>query len=455
MQARSDSLSLETTSEAPQLTGQPGSELIVFVLDSFQIPMSREIAVGAMEASPGLEVVTTAVAVPMEPQAALAAVRALTQQQLRGLVLVASGLEHPSIRRPLIDALTDFEGRGGNVATLGLTELPYAGCDLHEEEAASTLARTLARRGYHRPLLFTASNSTASTTARARGFEHGFLASGIIIPHERHLAAPLDQDAACAVLLELPPERLTDCDLIACVDDSLALGALQAFRRRGIRAGEQIGISGFGDLLEATDVTPRLTSARMPARMSARRAIEFVLTRSRERAEYPIAVNLRDSTPLRHPEAGGVAAELIGQAAIPASPARMSDVARLAGVSNATVSRVINGHPRVNSEMAKRVLEAVEALNYEVGRAVTSGSRTVTLVLPNLDSDATRQLHEGFQEAAHNDGYKVILVEAALDLDEQSPAQAGVQLWSQVHVEMRNATVATGTPQPQSRFTGW
>ncbi|WP_233563063.1 LacI family DNA-binding transcriptional regulator [Micromonospora musae] len=47
-----------------------------------------------------------------------------------------------------------------------------------------------------------------------------------------------------------------------------------------------------------------------------------------------------------------------------ARAAVMSDVARLAGVSHQTVSRVLNNHPSVRQETRERVLRAVHQLNY-------------------------------------------------------------------------------------------
>lgn len=61
--------------------------------------------------------------------------------------------------------------------------------------------------------------------------------------------------------------------------------------------------------------------------------------------------------------------------------ASMRDVARLAGVSHQTVSRVINDHPSIRDTTRQRVLDAMEALHYRPNRAaralVTARSRTI------------------------------------------------------------------------------
>ena len=57
------------------------------------------------------------------------------------------------------------------------------------------------------------------------------------------------------------------------------------------------------------------------------------------------------------------------------------DVARLAGVSHQTVSRVLNDSPSLRAETRQRVLDVMEQLQYRPNRAaralVTSRSRTI------------------------------------------------------------------------------
>nr|BBH88183.1 LacI family transcriptional regulator [Thermosporothrix sp. COM3] len=65
--------------------------------------------------------------------------------------------------------------------------------------------------------------------------------------------------------------------------------------------------------------------------------------------------------------------------------ATSEEVARLAGVSRATVSRVLNGSPRISEEARRRVYEAIEALGYEpdivAQSLVRQRSRTLALGL--------------------------------------------------------------------------
>src|SRR5581483_10109362 len=66
---------------------------------------------------------------------------------------------------------------------------------------------------------------------------------------------------------------------------------------------------------------------------------------------------------------------------VPESPARIADVAALAGVGVATVSRVLNGHAHVAAATRQRVLEAIRTLDYHPSSVARNLSLKRTLVI--------------------------------------------------------------------------
>jgi LacI family transcriptional regulator len=91
----------------------------------------------------------------------------------------------------------------------------------------------------------------------------------------------------------------------------------------------------------------------------------------------------------------------------------MSDVARLAGVSIKTVSRVVNDEPGVHAETAERVLAAIERLGFRrnVGaRNLRRGSSTGTigLVLEDVANPFYSGLTRAAEEVARRFGRQVL-----------------------------------------------
>lgn len=88
------------------------------------------------------------------------------------------------------------------------------------------------------------------------------------------------------------------------------------------------------------------------------------------------------------------------------------DVARLAGVSHQTVSRVLNAHPSIRETTRARVLEAMETLQYRPNRAarvlVTSRSRTIGILTSNRVHYGPFSSVLAIEEAARAAGYSVV-----------------------------------------------
>ncbi|NGO15011.1 LacI family DNA-binding transcriptional regulator [Streptomyces sp. HC44] len=90
------------------------------------------------------------------------------------------------------------------------------------------------------------------------------------------------------------------------------------------------------------------------------------------------------------------------------------DVARLAGVSQKTVSRVFNGEQYVSAEVRRRVLQAAETLGYRLNnaaRALASGrTRSIGVVALGTALYGPASLLIGIERAARDAGYALRVV---------------------------------------------
>ncbi|RME46611.1 MAG: LacI family transcriptional regulator [Chloroflexi bacterium] len=93
--------------------------------------------------------------------------------------------------------------------------------------------------------------------------------------------------------------------------------------------------------------------------------------------------------------------------------ARIKDVARRAGVSSATVSRVLAGKPHVRPELRERVWKAVEELGYQPNRVARSlraqQSKIIGLVISDIQNPFFTSVVRAVEDAAYERGFSVFL----------------------------------------------
>ncbi|MEJ1114013.1 LacI family DNA-binding transcriptional regulator [Paenarthrobacter sp. CCNWLY172] len=89
----------------------------------------------------------------------------------------------------------------------------------------------------------------------------------------------------------------------------------------------------------------------------------------------------------------------------------MEDVARVAGVSHQTVSRVLNNHPNVSAKTRERVEQAITELGYRRNTAarslVTRRSQTIGVLGSEMAQYGPSHTLLGVQQAARDAGYFV------------------------------------------------
>lgn len=103
--------------------------------------------------------------------------------------------------------------------------------------------------------------------------------------------------------------------------------------------------------------------------------------------------------------------------------ASIRDVARLAGVSAATVSRVINGTTPVAADKREKVLQAIRETGFvpnEVARSLfKKSSKTIGVIIPSIRNPYFTQLADVIDRTAKEQGYRIVLYNVHHDLEQE------------------------------------
>ena len=95
------------------------------------------------------------------------------------------------------------------------------------------------------------------------------------------------------------------------------------------------------------------------------------------------------------------------------------DVARLAGVSVATTSAVVNNRGTVSAKLTQRVLNAMESLDYHPNQIARSlkvrQTRTIGMILPDITNPFFTAVIRGVESEARAQGYSLIICDSEDD----------------------------------------
>lgn len=93
--------------------------------------------------------------------------------------------------------------------------------------------------------------------------------------------------------------------------------------------------------------------------------------------------------------------------------ATIYDVAKKAGVSITTVSRVINNYPHVQEETRQRVKQVLKELNFipnsNASSLVKKTTNTIAVIVPDITNNFFTTLVRGVEDKANDNGFAVIL----------------------------------------------
>lgn len=106
----------------------------------------------------------------------------------------------------------------------------------------------------------------------------------------------------------------------------------------------------------------------------------------------------------------------------------IKDIADIAGVSTATVSRALNGKFDVNESTKKRILQIAKEYDFRpnvIGRGLSMKKTfTIGVVIPDLTSSYFAEVMRGVEDVAHSQGYMTIIINTDYKVEMEREAMA-------------------------------
>jgi LacI family gluconate utilization system Gnt-I transcriptional repressor len=208
------------------------------------------------------------------------AIKVLLGQRVEAIII--AGTHHTPLARQLLTR--------AHLPVVETFELSPDPIDLNigmlQDRAGQAATQHLIDQGFDR-VAFLAGNLDHRAQSRFDGYrlamqEAGLQKLEIITQWQRHSSVALGSD-----LLALMHERGDRPEAIFCIDDNLALGAMQECRKRGIRVPDDIAIIGFHDLEFSACASPSLSSIMTRRFETGKLAAEKVLSALNSTSRQP------------------------------------------------------------------------------------------------------------------------------------------------------------------------
>jgi LacI family transcriptional regulator len=269
-------------------------------------PYFSTIAAGVARAAEREGLIVTLSSTEHSSERELAFVELARRQRSRAIILAGGRLapdDAAPTSGPLAAALNAFQAAGGGVALIGqpVGDLPVV--RIANAEGAADLARALHGLGYRRFAVLAGPAGHRTAADRTTGFTEALAELGSAVAPADVLACEFTRDGGHSAMSRLL-ERAGGAaggdlpELVFAVNDVMAVGAMAAVRDAGLSVPDDVAVAGFDDIHTLRDVSPGLTTVRIPLAEIGALATDLALGRSGQaQAQVHGEVVLRESTP--------------------------------------------------------------------------------------------------------------------------------------------------------------
>lgn len=281
-----------------QATARGASNLVGLIVHDVADPYFSTIADGVVRVAEERGFVVVLGSTRRIAEQELKYVTTLNSQRAQAIIIAGSRTTDQAYLARLNKELDSFRGGGGQVAVISQNRLGSHTVQPLNRAGARDLAEALYDLGHRRFIVLAGPKDLTTSADRLAGFLNGLARRGVARKSVQVLYGAFTRDGG----FELG-SRIAEQDIGgACVfatNDVMAVGAIAAFRARGIAVPDDVAVAGFDDIATLRDLVPSLTTVRLPLEEMGVQAAELALntaTRSPRVISVRGEVVLREST---------------------------------------------------------------------------------------------------------------------------------------------------------------
>lgn len=284
---------------AQSMTGR-GNRSVAFFVDQMLGPTFADIARGVEEVSSAAGHIFSIMTTHHDESREMDLLKRMREQRAAAVILVGSSSMTDAYReriRGYAEYLSAVDVKlvvCARPEIPGLPEIPSAHYD--NQGGAAAITNHLIQLG-HRKILFAGGVANHSTSHdRLAGYRQALTDNGLEIDNRLILERGFDTNDGEAAVNEAFDNGL-EFTAVVGVRDAVAVGALRAIRAAGLRVPEDISVTGYDDEPFMGDLTPGLTTVRIPFHDLGTCAANLALGDPNEKhTVLPIEVVVRGST---------------------------------------------------------------------------------------------------------------------------------------------------------------
>lgn len=256
------------------------SGTVAFVLEDITGPSFAEAAAGVEEEAARYGRICVVCTTHGSEERQMAVIDLMRAQGAEAVILIGGSRNEAATRQRLTAYAQALAASGSRLVLCGRPSFdasqPVSVVDYDNEAGAYAATSHLVSQGHRKILFVGGPNGQTTAEDRRAGYVRGLESFGIEPDPQLQIDADFSREAGRRGVRQAV-DRGIEFTAVFAATDVTAAGVMQELRTLGLRVPEDISLVGYDDIPLADDLTPRLTTVRVPYRELGAAAVRAAL----------------------------------------------------------------------------------------------------------------------------------------------------------------------------------